>query len=290
MWKNYQYYDRFALGIATLFFVLEFLTLPYMANFFFYDLFKNSNKKMLDFNLLNYVYKQYYFSLIVSLQSFLYLISQPSKTLLYSKNKFKNIKNRFFWLGIICFLTTLFVGFLIKIISNNYISILIGFNIVLILFMFIFYLLMQYHVWTKLTFNSNLKYLTKNIFFIVPCLIFVYFLGFNFLFKLNIYSLNNILKNSLLIKNILVSFTIAILYVLIAMFALWPKWLSRIIKTIFLKYLNWFKNNSNEEKNDIFLKNLDNVYIKYNFKSNNNKIIKQIYTIENKKNNNSKKR
>ena len=280
MWSNYQYFDRYALGIATIFFIFEFLTLPFMANFFFYDLFKHSTKTGLNFTLFNYVYHYYYFSLIVSLQSFFYLISQPAKTLLYSKNKFKNICNKFFVLGIICFLSSLLVGYLIKIFTENYILILVGYNIVLILFMFIFYLLMQYHVWTKLTYNSNLNYLIKNIFFIVPCLVFVYLLGFKFLFKINIYVLSDVTKNSLFWKNISVSLGIAVSYVFIAMLTLWPKWLWKIIKKMILKYLTWFKKNDKDKNDDIFLKNLDNIYIKYNFVQENKKQLKAIYVMQ----------
>ncbi len=306
-WNGYQNLEKYTIGLATFTFIFQFLFAPYILNALFSNLLNTSlitspTSEVGISQFFQDVFTSTWLSFLLALQTLIFLLTQSADVMIYAKKYYSQISKFNMIFVIISILVTLIIGLIIKytIGSTSYITILYGITISFVVFMALEYGFMYYHVWSKLTYNSNLKNIIPNLTVIILSITSA------ILFQ-NLYIATshwNIIWNSTnlywqnwqhLLKLLLITFGYASINIVVILILVWPNWLAKLFRnSIFISFLlkiRHFKNNKKSKKtkkSPLFLKNLQGVYTKFD----NDKLIplntinnshpkKEVYTLEN---------
>ncbi len=276
-WNDFQNFERYTLGVAGVVLILQYLFAPYLVNALFKNIISPSEfDDNLQLGLLyNNMFKGFVFTALTATQTFIYIITQPHNIMIYSKGYFNKVSIISLIISIFASILSFSIGLITLILTkHDYTKSIYAEYGVFLVFMIIQFFYLYYYSWSKLTYDSNFKNIFKNgimtiIFFISAILLRKLWLE-NSIWKLFTSDVDNIYweKWDNFIRLFLLTLIVSISIVITTMTILSPKWFWKLFLSLpFIKiFINW-KNKKNvidETNDDIFIQDIDGVYIKIN--------------------------
>ena len=161
-WKKYRKIEFLTYGLAAVAFINQFISSPYLVNSLFDNVLTQNINNFSNRSLYITIFNEPTFSLVLALSSVLVIITEPINIFIYSKNKYREVANKYLGFSILYIVLAAILGISLAA-TNNPIPALYSVLILKIAIQLALYVYVWLFNFLMLTYNSRFMSFFPNL-------------------------------------------------------------------------------------------------------------------------------